>query len=45
MTENEAIQIVLDLAEQNIIDDPDMKDETKRQEQAIAIVRSLLKCW
>ena len=36
----EALAIVLELAEQNVIDDPDMDEAHQEQEQAIDIVRS-----
>jgi len=37
----EAFQIVLDLARQNVIDDPDMQDEHDRQLEAINIITDL----
>jgi hypothetical protein len=36
---NEALAIVLDLAEMGVIDDPDMEDEAERQLSAIEAVR------
>lgn len=37
----DALQIVLDLARQNIIDDPDMEDEAARQSEACDIVEDI----
>lgn len=38
----DALELVLELAEQNIIDDPDMVDETERQTEACERVRNLV---
>jgi hypothetical protein len=35
MNITEALEIVLDLANQNVIDDPEMKEETLKQNEAI----------
>ena len=37
----DALEIVLDLAKQNVIDDPDMKEERERQMEAIGIVEDM----
>lgn len=37
----EAFQIVLDLARQNTIDDPDMAEEAARQQEACNIVEDI----
>jgi hypothetical protein len=37
----EALQIVLDLAKANVIDDPEMEDERERQLSAIDIVEDM----
>lgn len=37
----EALQIVLDLARQNVIEDDDLQDERDRQLEAIAIIEDL----
>ena len=41
--QKKALEIVIDLAEQNVIDELDCPDEYKRQCDAIEIVHSLLK--
>jgi hypothetical protein len=41
MTELEALRIVLELAEQNVIVDSEMEDEEARQREAITIVEEM----
>ena len=41
----EALQIVIDLARQNIIDDPDMQDEANLQRDAINAVEHVMEKW
>ena len=41
MTTAQAIDVVVSLAEQNLIDDDEMADERERQEAAIEIVKNL----
>ena len=43
MTTLKALGIVLDLAEQNVIDDPEMQEERDRQAEAIEEVRKIWK--
>ena len=43
MGRNEAIEIVLDLAEQNLIDKRDEPEEYERQRKALAMVTRILK--
>ena len=42
ITLEKAIEIVLDLARRNIIEDPDMKDQAARQEAAIDTVEDFI---
>lgn len=42
MSLKDALQIVVELAEQNVIDDPEMKAEAKRQREAIRKVARLI---
>lgn len=39
---SEALQIVLELANENIIDDPEYQEEKERQEEAVEIVEKHL---
>ncbi len=41
MIQENALDIILDLARQNTIDDPDLEDEKKDQEEAIKIVEKI----
>ena len=41
MKVHEALQIVLELARQNVIDHQDMPEENKKQEEAISLVEDL----
>lgn len=40
--QKQALELVLELALENLLEDPDMPEEVKRQEDAIATVQSLL---
>ena len=42
MSKEDAFRIVLELAEENVITDPDMEDEASDQKEAIAVVRQVL---
>jgi len=42
MTKVRALEIVLDLAEQNIVDDPDMEEDSQEQEKACEMVAEML---
>jgi hypothetical protein len=42
MTKTQALQIVLDLARQNVIDDPEMSDMEHSQREAIGIIEKVV---